>query len=302
MLFERWPVMEQAEDGESGGASGGAANSTDDSGQSKDIKSAWPDDWRQKIAGENEKELSLLGRYASPADVWKKARALEQKLSSGELKSILRKDASPDETKAWREQNGIPETYDKYDLDLGNNLKVSDEDKILFDDYLKGAHATNQSPDQVKSTLNAYYKIQDQLTTKRANDDKDIAQKTEDALRAEWGNEYRRNINLVNNLLDNVGGSAEFKDKILRGRLADGTPIGSSPDALKMFLQLSLVNNPVGTVVPSGSGDMLKSVEDEIRQIEDFMKKNRTAYFKDEKKQDRYRELLNARDQLHKRK
>src|SRR5260221_8933915 len=66
----------------------------------------WPADWRKNIAGEDEKEIAQIGRYASPADIWKKARALEQRMSSGELRPVLMKDAKPEELTAYRKAHG----------------------------------------------------------------------------------------------------------------------------------------------------------------------------------------------------
>ena len=54
----------------------------------------WPADWRQKLAGEDKKTLERLGRMASPADLFKSYRALEQKVSAGELKKGLPENAA----------------------------------------------------------------------------------------------------------------------------------------------------------------------------------------------------------------
>jgi hypothetical protein len=245
------------------------------------------------MANGDEKVLKQLGRYASPVDVWTKARALESRLSSGELKSVLPKDAKPEEMAAWRAENGIPETHDKYDL---GGFKVAETDKPVVDLILKNAHATNQTPAQVQANIKSFYDVQERLTVARQEADVAAQDTAQETLRAEWGPEFRRNMNLIGNLFD-ASGSQELKDNILRGRLADGTPIGSSPEALKMILGLALMQNPAGTVVPAGANQG-QVVDDEIATIEKFMKSNRKEYDKDEKKQARYRELLGARETL----
>jgi hypothetical protein len=267
----------------------------------------WPDDWRARmVAGitdpaAKEKELKQLGRYANPEEVHRKARALEQRLSSGELKSVLPKDAKAEELAAWRAEAGIPETPDKYDLDLGSGLVVGEADKPLVGKFLAAAHATNQTPDQVKASLRAYYEVNEQLNADQVEKDKQVQESSTEALRTEWGPEFRRNVNLINGLLDSTC-SPEIKDLFLTGRLGNGTPIGSSPEALKMLLGLALVNNPAGTVVPNSGGNMAGAIDDEITKIETTMKTNRTAYNKDEKMQARYRELLGARETMKARK
>ena len=82
------------------------------------------------------------------------------------------------------------------------------------------------------------------------------------------------------------------------GRLADGTPIGSSPDALKFLVGLALIQNPTGVVVPGSEANPMKGVEEELAKIDQTMKTNRAAYNKDEKMQARYRELLVAKEKL----
>lgn len=100
-------------------------------------------------------------------------------------------------------------------------------------------------------------------------------------------------MNLVNSFLDNAPNG--LKDKILTGRLSDGTPIGSDPDTLRWLLQLELERNPTGVVVPSSGAGIKQGVDDEIKTIEESMRKDRKAYDRDEKTQKRYRDLLEYR-------
>ncbi len=288
-----------SKEGDDAGA--GGASKKDAPGSKGSEGGYWPDDWRATASKGDAKLEARFGRYASPEAALTALIAAQNRISSGELKPVLDKDATPDQVKAWRAEQGIPETPDKYDLDLGGGLVVGEEDKPLVAEFLKNAHATNQTPEQVKASLRAYYAVHDQLTQKQADADV-LAQETSiETLRAEWGPEFKRNVTLIHNLLDRTT-SKEIKDKFLGGRLADGTPIGSSPEALKMMLGLALADNPAGTLVPGGSGDMGQAVDDEIGKIEAAMKKNRAAYNKDEKMQARYRELLGAREKFNKRK
>ena len=90
----------------------------DGDGDGEGITATWPEDWRVQIAGEDEKALKQLGRYQSPADIWTKARALEQRITSGELKdySPFPEKGSDDDKAAWRANNQIPEAPGKYEL------------------------------------------------------------------------------------------------------------------------------------------------------------------------------------------
>lgn len=225
--------------------------------------------------------------------------AAQNRISAGELKPVLGKNASADEIKAWRTEHGIPETPDKYDL--GTDVKVEGMDPALLGEVLKAAHESNQTPDQVKATMKAWTQISNVVAERRTEADIKVQKDSEDSLRAEWGGEFRRNINLIHGMLDGAT-SPGLKDAIMGGRLADGTPIGSSPEALKFLVGLALIQNPTGVVVPGSEANPMKGVEEEIGKIETAMRTNRAAYNKDEKMQARYRELLVAQEALKPRK
>lgn len=249
----------------------------------------WPADWREKFAGGDAAKAARLQRYASPQALTDALVAAQNKIRTGEVKPVLSKDAKPEEIAAFREAHGIPEAPDKYDL---GDMEVPEGEKPMVQKFLASAHTVNMTPEQVRASLSAYTEISEAARNERIAQDNEVKTATEDALRAEWGIDYRTNINLVTNLLD--AGPEGLRDKLLRGRLADGTPIGSSPEALKFLVGLAREKNPAGVVVPSGIVTA-QSVDDEIQKIEKTMRENRTAYNRDETMQSRYRQLLEWR-------
>ena len=270
---------------------------TDDTTTSTTTQTVWPDQWRQQMAGDDAKALKQLERYESPAAIWKKARALEQRLSSGELRSALPKDANEEQVKAWRAENGIPEAPEKYDLTFPDGLVIGEEDKPAIDDFLKAAHKANYSPDQVKESVRWYYDFQERQTEVRAQADERIKQESEDALRGEWGQDYRGNLQRVHNLLDAAPGG--LKEQLLNGRLADGTPIGSSPDALRWIVQVARELNPTGVIAPNAGGNVGQAIDDEIAKFEKMMGDRTSDYWKGpmaDKNQARLRDLYASRE------
>ncbi len=270
---------------------------TDDTTTSTTTQTVWPDQWRQQMAGDDAKALKQLERYESPAAIWKKARALEQRLSSGELRSTLPNDANEEQVKAWRAENGIPEAPEKYDLTFPDGLVIGEEDKPAIDDFLKAAHKANYSPDQVKESVRWYYDFQERQTEVRAQADERIKQESEDALRGEWGQDYRGNLQRVHNLLDAAPGG--LKEQLLNGRLADGTPIGSSPDALRWIVQVARELNPTGVIAPNAGGNVGQAIDDEIAKFEKMMGDRTSDYWKGpmaDKNQARLRDLYAARE------
>jgi hypothetical protein len=256
-----------------------------------DTPADWPTDWREKLSGGDSKLLARVSRYQSPKALADALIAAQNKISSGELKPGLSDKPTADEIKTWREAHGIPETFDKYDL---KGVVEDPEDKPLVQEFLKAAHESHQTPEQVRASLTAYYAMNERVTAERAERDVQAMNEGEEGLRAEWGDDYRRHLNVIHGFLDGRF-TKEVKDKILTGRLSDGTPIGSSPEVLKGLLATALELNPSGTVVP-GATDQPKAIEDEIAKIEATM--GSKSYLKNEAIQQRLRDLYDAREAM----
>lgn len=262
----------------------------------------WRDNWREAYAkGQDgkvdQKKLERLQRYATPAAMFDALFGVQQKISAGELRSTLPKNATEEQIKAWRAENGIPEAPEKYELKLKDGLTIGEADKPLVDGFLKVAHAAGLSNQAASQTVEWYYDMQERQAEEREAKDKEIQQASTDKLRTEWGQEYRANINGIHALLDTA--PAGVKEGFLAGRLADGTPIGSSVEILSWLDSLRRQINPVSTVVPGASAQNIGSaIEDEIASIEKVMRENRSAYNADEKMQARLRELYGARERL----
>ncbi len=280
-----------------GSAEGSAEGGTPEGG---DVKPGnWPDNWRELYAGEDEKKLNRLSRYASPQAAFDAMLAAQNRISEGQLKTPFPADGSDEEKTAWRKENGLPESADKYDLTFDNGLVIGDEDKEFIDDFLKVAHESNYRPEQVKEAVKWFYDFQAKNEEARADADAAIAQEVSDKLHAEWGSEYRAHINRIEGLLDTA--PEGLKDQIKAARLPDGTPLFSSEAALKFFVNLAMEVNPATTLVPPGSGNVMSSIDDEIANMESMMANRSSEYWKGpkaEKNQQRYRELVAAKDKL----
>lgn len=261
-----------------------------------DVKPTWPDNWRNEMVGGDEKELQQIGRYATPADVWKKARALEQRLSSGEFKRTVPfpDKGTPEEQASWRKEAGIPEAPDKYELPKGKDGKpVYDPAKPEVANFLKAAHAANMAPQHVQATLQFLAQEAQRQDDEDRQQDEQEQKAYEDTQRAKWGQDYRRNENLIGGLLDTA--PQGVKDLLLKSRLADGTLLKNHPGVQDFLIGLALQINPQGTVVPNSSGNIGVAIDDEIAKIEKVMRENRKEYNRDEKMQARYRDLIAAR-------
>ena len=73
-----------------------------------DYNSAKNADWRDPIAGDDEKFKAQLKRYADPASFGNAHREAVQKIRSGQLKEELPADATEEQIKEYRRANNIP--------------------------------------------------------------------------------------------------------------------------------------------------------------------------------------------------
>jgi hypothetical protein len=232
----------------------------------------WPADWREKASKGDEKLAKRFGRYASPEAALEALVQAQNRISSGDLKPQLGKDATPEQVAAWRAEVGIPETADKYNVG-----DLTDTQKEAFGVLFKHAHATNQTEAQVKATAQAWSEIVRLEAEKRIENDKAGEKIAEDALRDEWGAEFRRNWNVIDNMLSTVADSS-LKTAILDARGPDGARLGSKPEVIRALLSLALIQNPAGVVVPGSEANPMKGVETRIAEIDLMMRKDRKAY------------------------
>lgn len=285
-----------------GGGSTGAGGGSTGGGGSTAQAMGWGDDWRVRLAAgstDSEKDLAQLQRYESPEGIWKKTRELERRFSSGEVRTALKKDATSQEIQAWRKENGIVEKPEDYKINLPAGKQAPAEDDPFLKAFLQSAHNGNFTQAQVDQAINAFYaevERQAQVTTEAEGK---ATAACEDALRKDWGTDYRVNKAIAENLLETA--PAGFKDRFMNGFLADHTPIKASPEAWKWLTQMGREINPAATVVTAAGGDVGKSIGDELASLKKLMANKQSEYWKGpkaEENQARYRDLLTANEKL----
>lgn len=262
-------------------------------------------DWRTPLAEgldktAADKRMALLNRYGSQKDVIQALEAAQAKLSSGNLKQALPKDATPEQVTEWRKENGIPEAADKYDVKLPNNMVIGDYDKPFVDDFLKTMHANNMSNEQANHVLGKYYEIIHTQTEQRFGRDADLRDKTISDLSREWGSEYQPNLNMIKGLLDTMG--PELADQFAHGRLSNGEALMNWPPMARWLNQMARTINPVETLVP-GATNQSEAIGEEIVKLQKMMGDKNSEYWKGanaDKNQARFRELTSAQERLKK--
>ncbi len=166
------------------------------------VQADWPDDWRERMAGDDEKLLAQLKRRKSPGDIIKSWQAAEQKIRSGEYKKAAPdEDASPEEVAAWRESQGIPKDASGYKLPTVAGYEWNDADKQTVGKLQEGLLEAGASQKAFETTMKFYVDIVREA--REAQETADIAAKEahEDARRAEYGARFKPMNNLVNRMM-----------------------------------------------------------------------------------------------------
>lgn len=271
----------------------------------------FPADWRAQLAGDDKTALAQLDRFASPAELHRSYRALQQRLSSGELRATLAPDASDEQRAAWRKENGLPEKPEGYveKLALPDGVVLADADKVVVSDFAaKIAHKHGLSQSQVNDVVGWYYGVQDAQALAREEADLAYHRTHDDALRAEWGADYRPNVNAVSNLIARMPGG--LGERLLTARIDDPAKPGASwrlgddPHFIRFLAQVERELNPAATLVPAGAGDGAKALADRKAELQVQMRDRSSDYWRGpraEAMQQEYRDIVAAEERIQKR-
>jgi hypothetical protein len=261
----------------------------------------WGEGWRSHIAAgttDPEKEIKQLERYESPEQVWKKARELEGRLSRGELRSTLRKDATAQEVAAWRTENGIPAKPEEYKVTMPAGKTAPKEDDAFLTKVRQTAHEQNYTQPQFDAMVNAFYNEVDRQTAAMGEAEKRLTTQADEKLRQEWGADYQTNKALVDQFYARAPES--IREHLKAGFLGNHTPIMASVEFQKFIVQMEREINPFATVVPGGSADS-KTVDARINELRAMMGNQASEYWEGPKAaglQEEYRGLVAARDKM----
>ena len=257
-------------------------------------KTSWPTDWREQFAGEDKKALKQLQRFTQPADVAKALLAAQQRIRSGEYKRQLGEDATPEQIKEWRKEQGIPDDPKGYELPTLMDGKYDDLDefgKESFDAMRAAFHAENLRPEAAAKIMEVANNLAVKQMERQAEQDAGRMETTEDTLRADWGAEFRKNINLNAHFLNDKLG--DTWTNVIEARMPDGTRLADLPAFSKFINEMARMDGG-GEVMMTGEVAGAQGIDARIAEIENIMKTDLSKY--DGATQAEYGKLLEARD------
>ncbi len=250
------------------------------------------DNWRDPFSAGDEKYGKRLEKFTTPEDYGKSYRQMEQRISSGDVLKPLPENATDDDIKAFREQQGIPLEATGYLENLPEGLVIGEDDKPFLEDFLGKLHGLNVPPSVAHATIEWYNNFQEQAEADIAEQDKRHSDEFDAALRDKWGTEFRVNMNYGENLLSDL--SPEAKEEFLGARMSDNRTLANSPEMRQWMTSLGRKLWPSQKLVPTGDGDSQTSAKARLKEIDNMM--GTPAYTKDPEIQAEWRRLTDFVD------
>lgn len=256
-----------------------------------DAKGDWPEDWREKLAGGDEKVLARLRRFGSVNGVLRAYTELEKKVSGGGLKKALGEKPTAEELTAFRKDNGIPDAPEGYELKVPDGLDKSI--KQGMDAFAKAMHDINAPPAVVKAAAGLYLQAEEKAEQERF----DFAQKqtieNKATLKAEFGREFDTETRRANALIVSTLGE-DAKD-FMATTLSDGTKLGDNPAFVRFAAQVARVVADDGVLIAEDGGSKGQSMKQEYDGLLALMTTDNKKY-RSQPVQERITELSNKLD------
>lgn len=262
----------------------------------------WPEDWRKRFAGDDEKLLKKAERFTDPVQVFKSLTEAEKRISQGFKPVELTDKSTPEEVAEYRKQNGIPEEWTGYQTDLGNGVVFGDADKPVIDHFLEFAHSAHFPQKYVTQALTWYNELQqDQVAM---IEEADLDHKTNAAvhLKEEWGPDYKANLNAIKGTFESF--EEGLYAKLFSARSSAGMLLGNDPAVVKAFAALARQVNPAAMIMPGSVDDSAKSIDSELSDIQAEMAKPGYRYLSAEERDKKFQRLMDlnaAKERLAKR-
>jgi hypothetical protein len=146
-----------------------------------------------------------------------------------------------------------------------------------------------------------FYSQQDAAKAATAERDGETKTTSMQALMTEWGpQDYKANMNAMGTFLAAM--PEDLKNDLLAARTESGERLGNTAAFIKWASSQGRELFQAATIVPAGDGNATQTIANEIKAIEGSMydangQPNR-AYWGDNAKQARYRELIDAQQKM----
>lgn len=259
-----------------------------------EVAGDFPGDWREKLAKGDDKKLARLKRYTSVEAALLAGFAAQDKIRSGDYKvAELAEDASPEEKKAFLEERGIPAEAKAYDIPKVAGHQWTEADTPVLDAFKEVAHK-HMLPQGAMNGIAEWYARQLQVASE-AREQQIVAidtadkETTTEALRTEFGAEYKPTLALMKRLLaDSEHMPDGLGELIASARDANGRRLLNNPAMARYLAQQARDAYGDGGFITPDAAARHSTRKAEIERIRD----TDIARYRSEKLDQEYMEIL----------
>lgn len=294
-LYDEAVTDSSGADSSGADTSGTEPSDADASGQGPDKtgERQWPDDWRVLMANGDAKAARLLERYTSPDAVGKALMSAQQRIRSGEVKQRPGPEATDEQLAEWRQDHGIPDTPQDYDVPILLDGKYEDLDefgKASIDAFRGTFHELDMPPEHADRIMSVANEVALQQMERQAETDAMRQEETEDALRVGWGADYKKNIVLNARFMqDKLGDGWQ---SFVTARTPEGVRLADDPKFNRFINRMA--RSEGGSVLQAGETGAGQTVQARIEEIRKIMSTD-YAMYKREGLDVEYSKLLEAK-------
>jgi hypothetical protein len=256
----------------------------------------WGPKWREQAAGNDQAKLAELRRYQTPGAALTALFDAKERIRTGLLAKPLPANPNEQEVAEYRAAQGIPEKPEGYAENLPQGIVLGEEDKPVFNSLMAELHKIHTPPRVAHAILGWYNKhVESEAGEIAAQDGRD-KEEVQTALRQEWGNDYKANVNINANYLQSL--PPDVRDAITNARDLDGRALVNHAGVLKWLTEVARNNADVSTLMLDTGGNAMKSINQRIAEIEGILRTDRQKYNKDTAMQKEYEDLLEKRERI----
>jgi hypothetical protein len=208
-------------------------------------------------------------------------------------------EATVEEKTAWYKAAGLPPEPAGYmeTLRLSEGKVLGEADLPVANHFFDRMHQIGATPDVVSAAVDSVLEYAEEMQAETVADDERFRRDARDALRDQWGQDYKRNMSYIKPAF---GNNDALMTSILSSRAPDGRLIGDHPDVIEWLVDMGKAVDPEASV-GSGGPLTLQTVENELDQLRGMMRDDGGPYWRGpqaEKHQARFQQLTSQRDRI----
>ena len=280
-------------------ADGGAPQDTG----AGDPPAALPDNWRDLMAGGDEKLAKRLSRYTSSENIAKALVETQDKLRAGQTLPTLPDDATEEEISAFRKQVGVPEKPEDYGFAFPEHACASEDDNGVFWAFAKHLHDRHISKNDpgAKAAFEFYLNRMNEARAQRAEFEGKATLESMAELRAEFPpNELKRNNKIADEfLMKHFGEDQQTLDAInmvLDTRLPNGVKVMHYAPFMKGLFAMARSYADDEALLSGDAAGGGKSIDEEFNDLIKESVANSKEFNRDKAKVARLNELAAAKE------